>query len=72
MLSLMNEVDPCFLLSLYVLYEMQNQIFQHTSGYMFTLAGGAVSWKSFKQVNIARSTTEAELVTLEKVGSEAK
>ena len=28
MLSLMNEIDPCLLLSLYVLYEMKNQIFQ--------------------------------------------
>ena len=28
MLSLMNEVDPCLLLLLCVLYEMQNQIFQ--------------------------------------------
>ena len=28
MLSLMNEVDQCLLLLLYVLYEMQNQIFQ--------------------------------------------
>ena len=29
MLSLMNEVDPWLLLLLCVLYEMQNQIFQH-------------------------------------------
>ena len=29
MLSLMNELDPCLLLPLCVLYEMQNQIFQH-------------------------------------------
>ena len=29
MLSLMNEVDSCLLLLLRVLYEMQNQIFQH-------------------------------------------
>ena len=28
MLSLMNEVDPCLFLSLCILYEMQNQIFQ--------------------------------------------
>ena len=28
LLSLMNEVDPWLLLSLYILYEMQNQIFQ--------------------------------------------
>ena len=29
MSSLMNEVDPCLLLPPCVLYEMQNQIFQH-------------------------------------------
>ena len=29
MLSLMNVVDPCLLRLLCVLYEMQNQIFQH-------------------------------------------
>ena len=42
------------------------------SGYVFTLAGGAVSWKSSKQTCIVRSTMESELVTLEKVGSEAE
>ena len=30
-----------------------------TSGYVFTLAGGAVSWKSAKQTIISRSTMEA-------------
>ena len=30
MLSFMNEVDPWLLLPLYVLYEIQNQIFQQT------------------------------------------
>ena len=29
MLSIMNEIDPCLLLLLCVLYEIQNQIFQH-------------------------------------------
>ena len=28
MLSIMNEIDPCLSLPLYVLYEIQNQIFQ--------------------------------------------
>ncbi|KAM1866535.1 hypothetical protein ACFX13_009374 [Malus domestica] len=32
------------------------------SGYVFTLNGGAVSWKSKKQSVIADSTTEAEYV----------
>ena len=43
-----------------------------TSGYCFTLAGGAVSWKSSKQTCIARSTMEAELVALKKAGSEVE
>ena len=30
MLSIMNEIDPCLLLPLCVLYEIQNQIFQHS------------------------------------------
>ena len=33
-----------------------------TSGYVFLLAGGAVSWKSSKQTAIASSTMEAEFV----------
>lgn len=33
-----------------------------TSGYVFMLAGGAVSWKSVKQTFIASSTMEAEFV----------
>lgn len=43
-----------------------------TSGYVFTLAGGAVTWKSAKQTVIARSTMEAELIALEKACSEAE
>jgi len=34
-----------------------------TSGYIFTLAGGAISWKSFKQTVTASSTIYAEFVT---------
>ena len=29
MLSIMNEIDPCLLLPLCVLYQIQNQIYQH-------------------------------------------
>jgi hypothetical protein len=43
-----------------------------TSGYVFTLVGGAVSWKSSKQTCIARSIMEAKLVALEKAGFEAE
>lgn len=35
-----------------------------TSGYVFTLGGGAVSWKSCKQTILMRSTMEAELTAL--------
>ncbi|KAF3662699.1 hypothetical protein FXO37_12317 [Capsicum annuum] len=43
-----------------------------TSGYVFTIGGGAVSWKSSKQTCIARSTMESEFIALDKVGEEAK
>ena len=33
-----------------------------TSGYIFTLAGGAISWKSSKQTVTASSTMQAEFV----------
>lgn len=36
-----------------------------TSGYVFTLGGGAVSWKSCKQTILTRSTMEAELSALD-------
>ncbi|XP_070002328.1 secreted RxLR effector protein 161-like [Nicotiana sylvestris] len=41
-----------------------------TSGYVFTLGGGAISWKLAKQMIIARSTMESEFVALELAGSE--
>jgi hypothetical protein len=43
-----------------------------TSGYVFTLAGGAVSWRSSKQTILTRSTMEAELVALESAAVEAE
>lgn len=33
-----------------------------TSGYVFAMCGGAVSWKSSKQTCIARSTMESEFI----------
>ena len=39
---------------------------------MFTLAGAAVSYKSSKQVVIARSTMEYEFIVLDKCGEEAE
>jgi hypothetical protein len=36
-----------------------------TSGYIFTLGGGVVSWRSCKQTILTRSTIEAELAALD-------
>ena len=43
-----------------------------TSGYVFTLGRGAISWKSAKQTCIARSTMESEFIALELAGQEAE
>ena len=43
-----------------------------TSGYVFTLGGAAISWKSSKQTVNTRSTMEAEFVALDKAAEEAE
>ncbi|XP_051127819.1 secreted RxLR effector protein 161-like [Andrographis paniculata] len=43
-----------------------------TSGYVFTLAGATISWKSSKQTIIAKSTMESEFIALDKAGEEAE
>ena len=43
-----------------------------TSGYVFTIGGGAVSWRSCKQTILMRSTMEAELTALDTATVEAK
>ena len=43
-----------------------------TSGYVFTLGGGVVYWKSSKPNCITRSTMEAEFIALEKASFEAE
>ncbi|GKG16895.1 zinc finger, CCHC-type containing protein, partial [Tanacetum coccineum] len=42
-----------------------------TSGYVFTLGGAAISWKSSKQTVIAKPTMESEFIALDKCGEEA-
>ncbi|CAI7885746.1 unnamed protein product [Closterium sp. NIES-54] len=44
---------------------------QRTSGYVFTLVGGAISWQSKRQNLIALSSTETEYVALTRGGTEA-
>jgi hypothetical protein len=46
--------------------------FYATSGYVFTLGGGAISWRSCKQTILTRSTKEAELTTLDTATIEAE
>ena len=43
-----------------------------TSGYIFTLAGGAISWKSAKQTVVTKSTIEAEFVSLDTSGEHSE
>ncbi|GKF46669.1 hypothetical protein Tco_0136471 [Tanacetum coccineum] len=43
-----------------------------TSGYVFTLRGAAISWKSFKQTVISKSTMESKFIALDKCGKEAE
>ena len=42
-----------------------------TSGYVFILAGGAISWSSKKQASVATSTLEAEYIALAAAAKEA-
>ena len=45
--------------------------YRSTSGYVFLLAEGAISWSSRKQKTIALSTTEAEYMALTDAGNQA-
>jgi hypothetical protein len=42
-----------------------------TLGYIYLMAGGAVTWRSKKQTTIAMSSTETEYDTLSEAGREA-
>nr|KYP54650.1 Retrovirus-related Pol polyprotein from transposon TNT 1-94 [Cajanus cajan] len=43
-----------------------------SSGYVFTLGGGAIAWRSVRKSIIARSTMESEFVALEMTRTEAE
>ena len=45
--------------------------YKSTSGYVFQMGGGAITWRSKKQTTIALSSTEAEYVALFEAGHEA-
>ena len=42
-----------------------------TSGYVFLLANGAISWSSCKQKTMAQNTTEAEYMAITDVANQA-
>lgn len=42
-----------------------------TSGYLFTIAGGAISWRSKKQDSVAMSSMEAEYIAASEAAKEA-
>ena len=44
--------------------------FKSQSGYVFTLNGGAVSWKSYKQNTVADSTMDAKYIAASKASKE--
>jgi hypothetical protein len=43
-----------------------------TSGYVFTLGGNAVSWRSYKLTILTKSTMEAELIALDTASTEVE
>jgi len=47
-------------------------VLKATSGYVFLLGGGTVSWKSCKQTILTKSTMEVELTALDTAGTEVE
>jgi hypothetical protein len=45
--------------------------YKSTSGYVFIVGGGAITWRSKKQTTISLSSTEAEYIALSEAGREA-
>ncbi|KAJ9544942.1 hypothetical protein OSB04_024649 [Centaurea solstitialis] len=52
-------------------FQTDRDDFRSQSGYVFTLNGGAISWKISKQDTIADSTTEAEYIAASDAAKEA-
>ena len=53
-------------------YAMDVDDRKSTGGYVYSVAKGAVSWRSKKQPTIAKSTAEAEFIAMDAAASEAK
>lgn len=47
-------------------------VIEETGGYVFTLVGAAVSWRSCTNTILMKSTMEAELIALETVTVEVE
>lgn len=47
-------------------------VIEETGGYVFTLVGAAVSWRSCTHTILMKSTMEAELIALETVTVEVE
>lgn len=43
-----------------------------TSGYVFTLGGGAITWKSVRQTILTKSSRDSEFIAMELAGTEAE
>ena len=52
-------------------FQTDHDDYRSQSGFVFTLNGGAVSWKSSKQDTVADSTTEAEYIAASEAAKEA-
>ena len=52
-------------------YKKYTVVLEGFSGYIFTLGGGAICWKSKKQTIIANSTMEVKLIALALASEEA-
>ena len=68
--NLHRPANPCQSLFVDAAYANCNN-HKSTSGYIFLVAGGTITWRSKKQTVIALSSTEAEYVALSEAGHKA-
>ena len=52
-------------------FQSDREFRKSISGYVFTLGGGAISWRSVKQSSIADSTMEAKYIAASEAAKEA-